>query len=40
MAGKARSAIVNALITKFKLIDGSGAWNTNLNNNVTNKLIF
>jgi hypothetical protein len=40
MAGKARSAIVNALITKLKLIDGTGAMNVDLANNVTNKLIF
>jgi len=40
MAGKARSAIVNALITKLKDIDGSGSFNVDLANNVTNKLIF
>jgi len=40
MAGKARSAIVNALITKLKDIDGSGSFNIDLANNVTNKLIF
>ena len=40
MAGKARSAIVDAIIEKLKLIDGSGNFNVDLANNVTNKLIF
>jgi len=40
MAGKARSAIVNELITKIKEIDGSGTFSIDLANNVTNKLIF
>jgi hypothetical protein len=40
MAGKARSAIVNALIAKIKQIDGGGSWHVDLADNVTNKLIF
>lgn len=40
MAGKARGAIVDALVTKLKGIDGTGSFNIDLNNNVTNKLIF
>jgi len=40
MAGKARSAITDAIITKLKDIDGSGSWNIDLADNVTNKLIF
>lgn len=40
MAGKARSAIVDAVIAKLKQIDGSGSFNIDLANNVTNKLIF
>ena len=40
MAGKARSAIVNALIAKIKQIDGGGLWHVDLADNVTNKLIF
>ena len=40
MAGKARSAITDAIITELKDIDGSGSWNIDLADNVTNKLIF
>jgi hypothetical protein len=40
MAGKARSAIVNELITELKKIDGSGSFNIDLADNVTNKLVF
>ena len=40
MAGKARSAIVDAIIAKLKQIDGSAAFNVDLADNVTNKLIF
>jgi len=40
MAGKARSAITNAIITELKKIDGSGSYNTDLADNVTNKLVF
>jgi len=40
MAGKARGAIVDALVTKLKDIDGTGDYNIDLNTNVTNKLIF
>jgi len=40
MAGKSRSAIVNAIITELKKIDGSGSYVVDLANNVTNKLVF
>jgi hypothetical protein len=40
MAGKSRSAIVNAIITELKKIDGSGDYSVDLANNVTNKLVF
>lgn len=40
MAGKARSAIANAIIKKLKEIDGSGSYNIDLGDNVTNKLVF
>lgn len=40
MAGKARGAIVDALVTKLKDIDGTSSYNIDLNNNVTNKLVF
>lgn len=40
MAGKSRSAIVNAIITELKKIDGSGDYVVDLANNVTNKLVF
>jgi hypothetical protein len=40
MAGRARGGIVEALVTKLKLIDGSGTYNSDLASNVTNKLVF
>lgn len=39
-AGKARGAIVNAIVTELKKIDGSGAYHTDFSSNVTNKLVF
>lgn len=35
-----RSAIINALVEKLKEIDGSGTWESNLYNNVFNRLKF
>jgi len=40
MAGKSRSGITNAIITALKKIDGSGSYNVDLADNVTNKLVF
>ena len=40
MAGQSRSAIANAIIKKLKEIDGSGSYNIDLGENVTNKLVF
>ena len=40
MAGKARGAIVDALVDKLKGINGASPYNIDLNNNVTNKLEF
>jgi len=36
----ARSGITNALIHQLKKIDGSGSWNLDFAENVTNKLVF
>ncbi len=36
----ARSSIVDALVTKFKTINGTGAFQSNLYNNVFNKMKF
>ena len=35
-----RQGIVNALVSKFKLIDGSGTYRTNLSSNVSPRLKF
>jgi len=40
MAGKARGAIVDALVDKLKGINGSAPYNIDVNNNVSNKLEF
>jgi len=40
MAGKARGAIVDAIVTELKKIDGTGSYNIDFSNNVTNKLVF
>lgn len=40
MAGKARGAIVDAIVTELKKIDGSGSYNIDFSDNVTNKLVF
>lgn len=40
MAGKARGAIVDAIVTELKKIDGSSSYNIDFSNNVTNKLVF